>query len=74
MQCFCPDADFFTAVRGDHASIVTGKIDTFNEKGMVVDGQQIDADIIVTATGMNLQSNLPMGTIKVLAHSYVVVA
>lgn len=31
---------------------------------MRVNGEQLDADIIVTATGMNLQPNLPMGTIQ----------
>jgi cation diffusion facilitator CzcD-associated flavoprotein CzcO len=65
--CLCPDADFFKAVRSGSADIVTGPVDTFNESGLRVGGLanvQIDADVIVTATGMNLQSNFPMSSVK----------
>jgi cation diffusion facilitator CzcD-associated flavoprotein CzcO len=50
-----PDGDFFAVLRAGRASIVTDTIDTFTEKGVTVgSGEEIPADIIVTATGFNL--------------------
>ncbi|HEX2551460.1 MAG TPA: NAD(P)/FAD-dependent oxidoreductase, partial [Nocardioidaceae bacterium] len=50
-----PDGDFFAALRAGSASIVTDTIDTFTEKGVKVgSGEEIAADVIVTATGFNL--------------------
>jgi cation diffusion facilitator CzcD-associated flavoprotein CzcO len=51
--CFVPDADLFKAMREDHVSVVTDHIDTFTEDGLLLkSGEHLDADIIVTATGL----------------------
>ena len=52
---FVPDGDLFTAMRNGKASVVTDEIESFNETGIrTKGGEQLDADIIVTATGFNL--------------------
>ena len=52
--CVAPDGDFFHALRDGHASVVTDEIDAFTETGIRLrSGTQLDADIIVTATGLN---------------------
>ncbi|MGY1706566.1 flavin-containing monooxygenase [Geodermatophilus sp. SYSU D00697] len=52
-----PDGDLFAALREGKASIVTDTIDRFTEKGIrVSSGEEIDADIVVTATGFNLSA------------------
>jgi cation diffusion facilitator CzcD-associated flavoprotein CzcO len=52
---FVPDADLFEAVRSGKASVVTDHIDRFTEKGILLkSGKELEADIIVTATGFNL--------------------
>jgi cation diffusion facilitator CzcD-associated flavoprotein CzcO len=52
---FVPDADLFQGIKSDKASVVTDEIDQFNETGILLkSGQQLDADIIITATGFNL--------------------
>ncbi|MBR0551362.1 flavin-containing monooxygenase [Stakelama marina] len=54
--CLVPDADLFASIRDGSASVVTGHIDRFTETGIrLKSGEQIDADIIVTATGLELQ-------------------
>lgn len=54
--CAVPDGDLFKAISSGKASIVTDHIRTFTEKGIqLVSGKTLDADIIVTATGLNLQ-------------------
>jgi monooxygenase len=54
--CLVPDADMFDAIGGGSASIVTGEIDSFTEKGIrLKTGDELDADIVVTATGLKLQ-------------------
>ncbi|MEV7646723.1 alpha/beta fold hydrolase [Arthrobacter sp. NPDC089319] len=54
--CAVPDGDLFTALRGGKASIATGRIRTLNKDGIVLEsGEDLPADIIVTATGLNLQ-------------------
>jgi monooxygenase len=51
--CVVPDGDLFAAMRDGRASVVTGVIDRFTEKGVrMADGTEIEADIIVTATGL----------------------
>ncbi len=51
-----PDGDLFGAIKQGRASVVTNQIDTFTPKGIrLKDGSELDADIIVTATGLNLQ-------------------
>ena len=53
--CMCPDSDFFEALKTDKAAVVTDHIDTFTEKGISLkSGEQLEADIIVTATGLEL--------------------
>jgi monooxygenase len=53
--CVCPDGDLFGALRGGEASIVTDRIETFTERGIrLVGGAELEADIIVSATGLNL--------------------
>jgi cation diffusion facilitator CzcD-associated flavoprotein CzcO len=51
-----PDGDLFGAIRQGRASVVTDRIRGFAERGIELEsGQQLDADIIITATGLNLQ-------------------
>ncbi|MFC9897995.1 flavin-containing monooxygenase [Nocardia sp. NPDC127579] len=55
--CVAPDGDLFDAIRRGEASMVTEQIATFTENGIrLASGRELDADIIVTATGLNLQS------------------
>lgn len=53
--CVCPDGDFYKALRGGNCDVVTDHIDTVTESGIRTrSGKTIDADIIVTATGLRL--------------------
>ena len=53
--CLVPDDDLFEAMKADRAAIVTGRIARFTETGVELEtGETIAADIIVTATGLNL--------------------
>lgn len=53
--CAVPDGDMFKVLRQGKASVVTDHIETFTEKGIKLkSGQELDADIIVTATGLDL--------------------
>jgi cation diffusion facilitator CzcD-associated flavoprotein CzcO len=55
--CFVPDGDLFKALRAGTASIVTDQIDRFTETGVRLrSGEELEADIIVTATGLRLQA------------------
>jgi monooxygenase len=61
--CFVPEGDLFRALRRGTASIVTDHIETFTEKGIrLTSGEELIADVIVTATGLNLR---PMGGIEI---------
>ena len=52
---FVPDGDLFQGIASGQASVVTDHIVRFNETGIeLASGEQLDADIIVTATGFNL--------------------
>ena len=54
--CLIPDGDLFRAIRKGKASVVTDEIETFTEKGLRLrSGQELAADIIVTATGLKVQ-------------------
>ncbi len=54
--CLVPDADLFRSLRDGRASVVTDHIDTFTETGIRLrSGDMLEADIIVTATGLNLR-------------------
>ena len=53
--CLVPDADLFDAIHSNKASIVTDTIKCFDAKGIQLDsGERLDADIIVSATGLSL--------------------
>jgi monooxygenase len=53
--CVVPDGDLFRALRKGRAEIVTDTIEEFTESGLrLTSGKELDADIIVTATGLNL--------------------
>ena len=53
--CFAADGDLFKALSDGRASMVTGTVDTFTDKGVkILDGEEIEADLVVTATGLNL--------------------
>lgn len=53
--CLVPDGDLFAALSRGDASIVTDEIETFTERGLrLASGAELDADQIVTATGLNL--------------------
>lgn len=61
--CAVPNGDLFKQIRKGRVSVVTDHIDTFTEKGIKLkSGQELEADIIVTATGLDLQL---MGGIEV---------
>jgi cation diffusion facilitator CzcD-associated flavoprotein CzcO len=54
--CAVPNGDLFKALASGEASIVTDQIDTFTETGILLkSGQELEADIIVTATGLDIQ-------------------
>ncbi len=53
--CLIPDGDLFAALRGDRASVVTDRIDSFSATGVqLASGDHLDADIVITATGLQL--------------------
>ncbi|MBD0711473.1 MULTISPECIES: flavin-containing monooxygenase [unclassified Streptomyces] len=54
--CVVPDGDLFEALKSGRASVVTDRVDTFTETGVRVgSGEEIPADIVVTATGLRMQ-------------------
>ena len=54
--CVAPDGDFFEALRSGKTEIVTDTIARFTPKGILLDsGAELEADIIVTATGLKVQ-------------------
>jgi monooxygenase len=54
--CLVPDADLFRTIRAGRVSVVTDQIETFTEAGLLLkSGERLDADIIVTATGLVLR-------------------
>jgi cation diffusion facilitator CzcD-associated flavoprotein CzcO len=55
--CLVPDGDMFKAIKAGRASVVTAQIQTFTEKGIqLASGEILEADIIVTATGLVMQA------------------
>jgi cation diffusion facilitator CzcD-associated flavoprotein CzcO len=55
--CFVPSGDLFRSIREGKASVVSDRIDTFTPKGVLLaSGEELEADIIVTATGLRLQA------------------
>ncbi|MFZ9384738.1 MAG: flavin-containing monooxygenase [Ilumatobacteraceae bacterium] len=53
--CLIPNGDLFAAINSGKASVVTDHIDTFTESGIrLKSGKVLEADIVITATGLNL--------------------
>jgi monooxygenase len=54
-MCLVPDGDLFRAIREGGASVVTDRVAHFTERGIALEsGEELEADVIVTATGLNL--------------------
>jgi monooxygenase len=54
--CFAPDGDLFRAIKSGKAAVVTDEIDAFTATGIRLrSGRELEADIVVTATGLKLQ-------------------
>jgi cation diffusion facilitator CzcD-associated flavoprotein CzcO len=55
--CFVPSGDLFRSIREGKASMATDRVDTFTPSGVrLASGQELEADIIITATGLRLQA------------------
>lgn len=60
--CIAADGDLFEAITAGRVSVVTDQIDGLTERGIsLVSGRELEADLVVTATGLNLQ---PLGGIE----------
>jgi len=54
--CLIPDGDLFTAMSGGRVTIATGEIERFILEGLrLKNGDTIPADVVVTATGLNMR-------------------
>ncbi len=54
--CLVPDGDLFAAMRGGKVKIATGAIERFTPDGLkLATGEEVAADVIVTATGLNMK-------------------
>jgi cation diffusion facilitator CzcD-associated flavoprotein CzcO len=54
--CLVPDSDLFQSIKSGKSSVVTDHIETFTPKGLKLkSGKELEADIIVTATGLQLE-------------------
>ena len=61
--CIVPSGDLFKALKRGTVDVVTDQIDAFTERGLrLQSGRELPADIIVTATGLNM---LPFGGIEI---------
>ncbi|OKJ08168.1 flavin-containing monooxygenase [Kitasatospora sp. CB01950] len=61
--CAVPDGDLFKAIKAGRADVVTDRIRTFTENGVLLEsGRELEADLVVTATGLNVQAfgGIPM--------------
>jgi monooxygenase len=53
--CVCPDGDLFRSLKSGRASVVTDRIQTLTTEGILLEsGARLEADLIVSATGLNL--------------------
>ena len=71
--CLVPDSDLFNAINNKKASVVTDTIKQFESDGILLDsGKKVEADIIITATGIELNSlndvNVTIDNNQVNAH------
>jgi cation diffusion facilitator CzcD-associated flavoprotein CzcO len=56
-MCLIPDADLYNSIAEGGAEVVTDEVDHVDATGIVLkSGAHLDADIIVTATGLQLQA------------------
>jgi monooxygenase len=68
--CLVPDGDLFKAIRAGKAAVVTDEIETFTETGLKLrSGEELPADIIVTATGLVMRS---MGGMQLVVDGHIV--
>ena len=72
-MCLVPDSDLFKAINKNKASVVTDKVKQFESDGILLEsGEKITADIIITATGIELNSlndiDVTLDNIKINAH------
>ena len=72
-MCLVPDSDLFKAIKKYKASVVTDQISQFISDGILLEsGEKISADIIVTATGIELNSlndiNVTLDNVKINAN------
>ncbi len=62
--CLVPDGDLFAAIRSGRAEVVTDLVDRFIAGGVrLVSGRELEADLVVTATGLNL---MPFGGLRLV--------
>ncbi|MGW4121625.1 flavin-containing monooxygenase [Nocardia sp. NPDC004711] len=62
--CLSPNGDLFRAIREGRLELVTDRIETFTETGLRLEsGRDLDADLIITATGLNL---IPFGGVELV--------
>jgi monooxygenase len=55
--CLAPDGDLFAAISSGKVTVVTDSVQRFTERGVVVSsGEELPADLVVTATGLKLQA------------------
>ena len=76
-MCMVPNGDLFKSIRKGEASIVTDRIDRFTEKGIrLASGEELEADIVITATGLKLQlfggMTAEVDGVKVEPHEHIV--
>ncbi len=56
-MCMVPDGDFFESIKGGTADVATDGIETFTPRGLkLTSGRELEADVIVTATGLAMQA------------------
>ena len=72
-MCLVPDSDLFKAINKNKASVFTDKVKQFESDGILLEsGEKITADIIITATGIELNSlndiDVTLDNIKINAH------
>ena len=54
--CLVPDGDLFAAISSGSAEVLTDRIERFTKTGLKLEsGEELEADVIVTATGLNVQ-------------------